>query len=96
VKPAKIFEAKISYRYQQRGVTLLSAYAKNFLPWSVTSRPLAGDDAPTIDLVAGQDEHVPDVEVLPFQTRPVDLPLPDEFASTRAGSRHMMGAGGRV
>ena len=35
-----------------RGVALLPAYAKNFLPWSVTSRPLAGE-APTIDLVAG-------------------------------------------
>jgi len=35
-----------------RGVTLLPAYAKNFLPWSVTSRPLAGE-APTIDLVIG-------------------------------------------
>jgi LysR family hca operon transcriptional activator len=35
-----------------RGVALLPAYAKNFLPWSVTSRPLQGD-APTIDLVLG-------------------------------------------
>jgi LysR family hca operon transcriptional activator len=35
-----------------RGVTLLPAYAKNFLPWSVISRPLAGE-APTIDLVIG-------------------------------------------
>jgi len=35
-----------------RGVTLLPAYAKNFLPWSVTSRPLVGE-APTIDLVIG-------------------------------------------
>jgi LysR family transcriptional regulator, hca operon transcriptional activator len=35
-----------------RGLTLLPAYAKNFLPWSVVSRPLAGD-APTIDLVVG-------------------------------------------
>jgi LysR family hca operon transcriptional activator len=35
-----------------RGVTLLPAYAKNFLPWSVTSRPLAGE-TPTIDLVIG-------------------------------------------
>ena len=35
-----------------RGVALLPAYAQNFLPWSVTSRPLAGE-APTIDLVAG-------------------------------------------
>jgi LysR family transcriptional regulator, hca operon transcriptional activator len=35
-----------------RGVALLPAYAKNFLPWSVTSRPLEGE-APTIDLVIG-------------------------------------------
>jgi LysR family hca operon transcriptional activator len=35
-----------------RGVTLLPAYAENFLPWSVISRPLAGD-APSIDLVVG-------------------------------------------
>jgi len=33
-----------------RGVALLPAYAKNFLPWSVISRPLAGD-APKVDLV---------------------------------------------
>jgi LysR family hca operon transcriptional activator len=33
-------------------VTLLPAYAKNFLPSSVTSRPIQGD-APTIDLVVG-------------------------------------------
>jgi LysR family hca operon transcriptional activator len=35
-----------------RGVGLLPAYAKNFLPQSVTSRPLTGD-RPTIDLVLG-------------------------------------------
>jgi LysR family hca operon transcriptional activator len=35
-----------------RGVALLPAYAENFLPWSVTSRPLAGK-APTIELVVG-------------------------------------------
>jgi LysR family transcriptional regulator, hca operon transcriptional activator len=35
-----------------RGVALLPAYAKNFMPWSVTSRPLAGE-VPSIDLVAG-------------------------------------------
>jgi LysR family hca operon transcriptional activator len=35
-----------------RGVALLPAYAQNFLPWSVISRPLAGD-VPTIDLVVG-------------------------------------------
>jgi LysR family hca operon transcriptional activator len=35
-----------------RGVGLLPAYAQNFLPRSVTSRPLQGD-TPTVDLVLG-------------------------------------------
>ena len=35
-----------------RGVTLIPAYVQNLMPWSVTSRPLAGDP-PTIDLVVG-------------------------------------------
>ena len=35
-----------------RGVALLPSYSQNFLPWSVTSRPLKGDK-PTIDLVLG-------------------------------------------
>jgi len=35
-----------------RGVALLPAYAQNFLPWSVISRPLKGE-VPTIDLVIG-------------------------------------------
>jgi len=35
-----------------RGVALLPSYAENFLPWSVTSRPLKGE-APMIDLVVG-------------------------------------------
>ena len=35
-----------------RGLALLPAYAKNLLPWSVTSRPLEGDP-PTIDLAIG-------------------------------------------
>ncbi|HEX4327902.1 MAG TPA: LysR family transcriptional regulator, partial [Burkholderiales bacterium] len=35
-----------------RGVALLPAYAQNFLPWSVTSRPLRGR-APAIALVVG-------------------------------------------
>ncbi|MBA1145392.1 LysR family transcriptional regulator [Mesorhizobium neociceri] len=35
-----------------RGMALLPAYAKNFMPWSVVSRPLEGQ-APTIDLVVG-------------------------------------------
>jgi LysR family hca operon transcriptional activator len=35
-----------------RGVALLPAYAENFLPWSVISRPLKGEP-PTIDLAVG-------------------------------------------
>src|SRR6266404_8297417 len=34
------------------GLSLMPAYAKNLLPWSVVSRPLEGE-APTIDLVIG-------------------------------------------
>jgi LysR family transcriptional regulator, hca operon transcriptional activator len=42
----------ISLVASTRGVALLPASAENFLPWSVVSRPLAGE-APTIDLVVG-------------------------------------------
>lgn len=35
-----------------RGVALLPAYAENFLPWSVTSRPLRGEP-PQLDLMVG-------------------------------------------
>ena len=39
----------ISLVASTRGVALLPRYVENFLPWSVVSRPLAGE-APTIDL----------------------------------------------
>jgi LysR family transcriptional regulator, hca operon transcriptional activator len=39
-----------------RGVALLPAYAENFLPWSVISRPLTGEP-PTIDLVVGHSNN---------------------------------------
>jgi LysR family hca operon transcriptional activator len=38
-----------------RSVAILPAYAHNFLPWSVISRPLGGD-VPTIDLVIGYNK----------------------------------------
>jgi LysR family hca operon transcriptional activator len=38
-----------------RGVALLPAYAQNFMPWSVISRPIKGK-APTIDLVVGYNK----------------------------------------
>ena len=42
----------MSFIASTRGVALVPAYAKNFLPRAVTSRPLAGEPL-TIDLVAG-------------------------------------------
>jgi LysR family hca operon transcriptional activator len=42
----------ISLIMSTRGLGLLPAYAQNFLPASVTSRPLKGD-VPTVDLVLG-------------------------------------------
>jgi LysR family hca operon transcriptional activator len=42
----------ISLIMSTRGVGLLPAYAQNFLPSSVTSRPLKGE-TPTVDLVLG-------------------------------------------
>jgi LysR family hca operon transcriptional activator len=45
----------ISLVASTRGVALLPAYAQNFLPWSVISRPLAGE-TPTIDLVVGYNK----------------------------------------
>ena len=42
----------ISLVASTRGIALLPIYARNFLPWSVVSRPLAGK-VPTIDLVVG-------------------------------------------
>jgi len=52
-----------------RGVALLPAYAQNFLPWSVTSRPLKGE-APTIDLVLGynQANQSPILKLLTFES----------------------------
>jgi LysR family hca operon transcriptional activator len=55
-----------------RGVTLLPAYAKNFLPWSVISRPLKGD-APTIDLVAGYSKTNTSPILKLFLSRIADL-----------------------
>ncbi|MCJ2048733.1 LysR family transcriptional regulator [Methylobacterium sp. J-070] len=57
-----------------RGVALLPAYARNFLPWSVISRPLSTDgEPPGIDLVLGyRREHAPEVLKL-FLSRVSDL-----------------------
>jgi LysR family transcriptional regulator, hca operon transcriptional activator len=46
------FAMGVSLVASTRGFALLPAYAANFLPWSVVSRPLEGE-APTIDLLLG-------------------------------------------
>jgi LysR family transcriptional regulator, hca operon transcriptional activator len=55
-----------------RAVALLPAYAKSFLPWSLTSRPILGD-APTVDLVVGYDKSNTSPILTLFLTRINDL-----------------------
>jgi LysR family transcriptional regulator, hca operon transcriptional activator len=55
-----------------RGVALLPAYAQNFLPWSVISRPIKGD-APTIDLVIGYHKANTSATLKFFLSRVDDL-----------------------
>lgn len=55
-----------------RGIALLPVYAKNFLPWSVVSRPLEGV-APTIDLVIGYSSTNPSPILKLFLSRADDL-----------------------
>jgi LysR family transcriptional regulator, hca operon transcriptional activator len=55
-----------------RGVTLLPEFARNFLTWSVTSRPLAGD-APTIDLVLGYHKANTSPLLKTFLSRVADM-----------------------
>jgi LysR family hca operon transcriptional activator len=45
----------ISLVASTRGVALAPLYVRNFLPWSVTARPIKGE-GPTIDLVVGYHE----------------------------------------
>ena len=72
-----------------RGVTLLPAYARNFLPWSVISRPLLGE-APTIDLVMGYNKANNSPILKLFLARSDSL-------VSQAGSRELSGrAGGRM
>jgi LysR family hca operon transcriptional activator len=46
------FAMAVSLVASSRGFAVLPAYAANFLPWSVISRPLAGEP-PTIELLLG-------------------------------------------
>jgi len=65
-----------------RGVALLPAYATNFLPWSVASRPLQGDP-PTIDLVVGYAKANGSEMLRLFLSR-IDRLVEDVAAATRS------------
>jgi LysR family hca operon transcriptional activator len=71
-----------------RGVTLVPAYARNFLPWSVTSRPLAGD-APTIDLVAGYNRANASPTLKLFLSRLDELITRGQKRSAKAGNSRL-------
>ncbi len=55
-----------------RGVALIPAYVNNFLPWSVVSRPLAGEQ-PRIDLVVGYSKLNKSPVLRGFKSRIGDL-----------------------
>lgn len=46
------FAMPMSLVTSKRGMALLPASIEGYLPWSITSRPLAGE-RPTVDLVVG-------------------------------------------
>ena len=56
-------------------VMLMPAYARNLLPWSVTSRPLRGS-APTIDLVIGYNKTNTSPILKQFLSRLEELQAP--------------------
>jgi LysR family transcriptional regulator, hca operon transcriptional activator len=68
-----------------RGVSLVPAYLQALMPWSVVSRPLAGD-VPTIDLMVGYDRTNESPVLRAFLSRVQEL---IGLASTPArGSSH--------
>jgi LysR family transcriptional regulator, hca operon transcriptional activator len=69
-----------------RGVALLPAYAQNFLPWSVISRPLKGK-APTIDLVIGYHKGNTSPILKMFLSRVGDLTARTSGAARRTMQR---------
>jgi LysR family transcriptional regulator, hca operon transcriptional activator len=65
----------ISLVASTRGVALLPASAENFVPWSVVTRPIAGE-APTIDVVVGYNKANTSVLLKRFLARIDDLVRP--------------------
>jgi len=62
----------ISLVASTRGVALLPASAENFVPWSVVTRPIAGE-APTIDIVVGYHRANTSAILMRFLARIDDL-----------------------
>jgi LysR family hca operon transcriptional activator len=73
----------VSMVSSMRGVMLLPAYAENFLPASVISRPLAGDQ-PLIDLVIGYSKSNTSQTLRLFLSRIDDL-----ISRSRRGGRDL-------
>ena len=69
-----------------RGLTLLPAYAENFLTWSVISRPLLGD-VPTIDLVIAYNRANTSPVLKRFLSRSDELLGPAGRDARSAGHR---------
>jgi LysR family transcriptional regulator, hca operon transcriptional activator len=69
----------ISLVASTRGLSLMPAYAKNLLPWSVVSRPLEGE-APTIDLAVGYSKANTSPILKLFLSRLEELrtPMPEQ------------------
>jgi LysR family transcriptional regulator, hca operon transcriptional activator len=72
----------ISLVASTRGVALLPASARNFLPWSVVSRPLKGE-APTIDVAVGYHKANTSPILKSFLSRISDLTAAGARDSTR-------------
>ena len=76
----------ISLVASTRGVALLPASARNFLTWSVVSRPLKGE-APTIDVVAAYHKGNTSPILRRFLTRIDDLAaaVPNQAEAAKRG-----------
>jgi LysR family hca operon transcriptional activator len=77
------FAMGVSLVASARGFAVLPAYAANFLPWSVISRPLEGE-APTVDLMLGY-HRANSSPVLKSLLRRLDTLLGVEGAGEEAG-----------
>jgi LysR family hca operon transcriptional activator len=73
----------ISLVASTRGVALLPASARNFLPWSVVSRPLKGE-APTIDVMAAFHKANTSPILQRFLSRIDELAAPGKVAAARS------------